>query len=217
MRNIIIVTAMAAVLGAGTAQILADQTNVVQNLSIQLVSYKQGQTVTNRNIVDTSVDQARIGNRQVISELGTATGNSFSQAADLVVVTPMAGGNSSIQVRDGTTVVDVSTYFTYQMVSGSVSHSIANLKTGKSSGVEYSVQEFGLMDAPGLAPLTVHFDVRGVAVESWATGGALGTQNDLTAEVSGSGDDGGNVLILRGTVRVRGYSLEVVPGGSWTT
>ena len=210
------VFAIFTLLAAGALPGLADQTNVVQHLSFQLMGLTQGPTVTNRNSVDTSVDFTRVGNRQVIQALGLATGHAFSRNADLVVVTPLGGGSSSIQVRDAGTTVDVTTYFTYQVLSGSVGNAQANLRTGRASGSNYFVEEFALIDAPGLVPLTLHFDVRGVASETWTTTPNQGTRSEVTAEVTGSGDNGGVVLILQGSVQVQGYSLEVVSGG-WTT
>ena len=36
----------------------------------------------------------------------------------------------------------------------------------------------------------------------------------MSAEVSGAGDSAGNLLILQGTLRVHGQTIEIVPGNT---
>lgn len=203
-------SALVALLIIGTIQSRADQTNVVQTLAIHLGGLAQGPSETNGNIIKTSTTFAGIGTADVIQQLGTSTGNSFSSKASLVIVTPLPSGNSSIQVRDGAASVDVSSFFTYEVKSDFVSSAVANVKTGRSSSTDYSIQRLALIDATGLPALTLHFDVQGVAVDTTAITNT-GTRVELDAGVSGSGDQGGNLRLFEGTFRIYGYSLEVVP------
>src|SRR6267142_2716623 len=100
MKRPLILIAVAILLATATFSSKADQTNLVQNFQIQLFGVKQG---------------------------GTATyGNTYSRAAKLVVVSPLAGGNSSVQVRDGDLNTDVSGFFSHEQTSPAVSGSQSN-------------------------------------------------------------------------------------------
>ena len=199
------ITAIVALLVSGAVELRADQTNLVQNLNIRLTGITQGRTETNGNFVRTSVDFARVGNSDVIKQLGTATGNSFSSKAKLVVVTPLPSGNSAIMIRDGTASVDVTSFFVYEQKGGFVTSSQTNLKSGRGNSTDYSIQRLALVDSS----LTLHFDVQGVAVESTSFSNS-GTQTELDASASGFGDQNGKPLILEGTFQVQGNQLEVV-------
>lgn len=215
MRSILRAAVMALIAALGTSASLADETNVVQTLDFQLNGFQQGASKTNGNVISTRVAGVRVRTRDVINALSSATGVAFSKSASLVVVTPLGGGTSSIQIRDGTTTVDVTTFFSYQAVGGVVSASETNLRTGRAAGDDFSIQAFTLTDSPGYNPLGLHFDLRGLAEQTWTTT-AQGTRTELSAEVTGSGDSNGNTLIFQGLVRVHGYSLEILSGG-WTT
>ena len=190
---------------------MADQTNLVQTLSVQLAGIKQGGASTAGNIVIKNVDTVRVGTDAVISALGAASGNTFSRNARLVVVTPLPGGFSSVQVRDGTVSVDVTGLFNHEQLSGSVGVSLANTRTGRSTSTDYSIQQFVLRDADGFAPLALHFNVQGIAADNSAASSNSGSASELSASVAGAGDRDGNVLILQGSITVKGHALEVVP------
>jgi len=200
----------AALAMATTVSAWADQTNLVQELSIQLNGIKQGPTTTVRNQVITSLDSARVTTRQVVEALGTATGNTFSQSARLLVVTPLAGGYSSVVIRDGGNSVDVSSFFTHTQQGGEVTSSVLNLRSNRGVTNAYGIQRFALADSPWLGAVGMHFDVSGIAVDT-STTDASAPGSETNADVVGSGDRGGTTLILQGTIRIRGHALEVVP------
>lgn len=206
-----IVAASIALFGAFLCR--ADQTNLVQNLSLRLGGIEQGSTQTNRNIVRTSADPVRVGTSEVIQQLGTTTGHSFSDQAILVLVTPLPGGIPAIVIRDGTSAVDVSSFFVYEIKTGFVSSSQSNLRSGRSSSTDFSVQRLALVDSANYPALTLHFDVQGIAVDTTTTGPNAAPRVELDASVSGWGDQSGKLLLLEGTFRVQGYSLEVVTSG----
>jgi hypothetical protein len=191
----------------------ADHTNLVQTLHLQLLGLKQGATTTAGNLTSTSVDAVPVGSRHVIKALGVATGNSFTTDARLMLITPLNGGNSSVEVRDGDAKVDVSGFFYQVLVSASVSSSTSNSRSGRSSGNDYSIQEFVMQDNPDYPPVSLHFSVRGVTVVSSSSSPVAGSSSELSASVSGSGDRDGELLILQGGVDVKGRALEVVPDG----
>ncbi len=197
----------ATLLAIGAAQAYADQTNLVQNVSIQLFGVRQGRTVTNGNLVSTGVDVVRLDTRRVIQVLGEATGNTFSQMSRLVMVTPLNGDSAIFQVRDGDRKVDVTRYLVYEQLSDSVQSLQLNLRTGRSLGVAYSIQRLALQDDGGVV-LSSHFDVNGFARQVDWNGR---TGDDVSIEVSGVGDREG-LLILQGSIGIFGHQIEVVPG-----
>jgi len=205
-------TAISVLVLWGAVQLKADQTNLVQNLSIRLGGIATGPTETNGNIVTTSLKSVQVSTKDVIQQLGTATANSFSDKATLVVVTPLPSGNSAIVIRDGSTSVDVSVFFVYEQKSDFVSSSHANLKNSHSTSKDYSIQRLALTDSSPNPALTLHFDVQGIGVETTVTA-ATGSHTELDAGVAGSGDENGKPLILEGSFRVYGHLLEVVPTG----
>jgi len=211
MQKTVKVTVLAALLAFTTAQIKADQTNLVQEFNIQLTGVSQGATSTTRNVTVTQVNAARVDTRDVINALGAATGNSFSRAAKLLVITALPQGWVSVVVQDGTTRVDVSWFFLLEQESGQVSSSTVNLRTGRGSSTSYGIERFALSDAGGYPGLSVHFDVQGIATDQTNTENAPSRQ--VTADVAGAGDRAGNLVILQGTIRIHGFSLEVVADG----
>jgi len=193
----------------GVAQAIADQTNLVQTLNIQFVGIGQGGAVTNKNTVTTSVETFTLGTQQVINALAVATGNTFSSNAKLVLVTTVGGGGTWFQIRDGNSQADVSSFFTYDQ-SSSVGSSQTNLKTGRSTSTEYSIQQLALVDSPYNTPLTLHFDVTGEATDSTtAPANAMPTTGTII-RARGAGDIGGSLLILRGPIGIEGSTYEPV-------
>lgn len=206
MKSFKAVVLAGALLGLGAATGRADHTNVVQTMNIQLLALKQGATTRSGIFVFTAVDTTQVNTRRVIEELGVATLNSFSSTSKLVVVTPVGGGDSSVQVRDGSNPpVDVTSFFTHQESDG-VATSLLNTRTGRSASTSFNIHRFTLQD--GMAPLNLHFDVNGIgSTDSTSTLPGVG---DLNVDVTGSGDRNGNLLILQGSIGVRGRTLEVV-------
>jgi hypothetical protein len=199
----------AVFLGLAAFQAQADHTNLVQNVNIRLLGITQGGTRTNGVFVTTTVSTVRVGTGAVIGALGAATGNSFSDQAQLVAVTILPDGPAYIQVRDGSNDVDVTGFFSHESLSDSVSTSVLNTGTGRSAETDYSIQRFTLHDVP-----TLSFDVQGIATERLSN--AATPRSDLSADVVGSGNSNGQLLILQGSINVRGGTLEVVtdPGDS---
>jgi hypothetical protein len=192
-------------------QTYADQTNLVQNISIQLNGIKQGRSVTNGDVVSKSVDFVRVGTRQVIQALATATGNTFSTRANLVLVTPQDGGASSVEVRDGDTKVDVTSFLILQPLSDSLQSIRSNWRIRGAVESDYNIEQVALVD--GYAPVGLHFNVNGIGTQTSTTGIGNRQINNLTIQASGSGDLGGDLLILQGTVVIFGQTTEVVGGG----
>ena len=189
-------------------QSYGDTTNVVQNLSVQFFGVTQGGTFTNRNLIVTSANNVRVDTRRVIAALGNATANTFSLASRLVVVTPLGGGSPTFQVRDGTKSVDVTSFFTYETLSGTVESSISGFSSGRSFETDYNLQRLALQD--GSSPISLHFDVSGLATTTINGSRAVG---DVTIDAAGAGSNNGNLILLQGGVSIHGQSLEVVPGG----
>jgi hypothetical protein len=208
--NIVKLAALAALISLGVSAARADQTNVVQNIGIQLAGVQRGGPLTSRFLVATGIALANIDTRQVIQAIGAGTANTFSGRAKLVLVTPLGGGYSSIQVRDGNNTVDVSSFFAHDQLSDFVSGSVSNTFTRKNVDLDYSIQRFALAST-GSASLSLQFDVNGFATETSVSG--LSGVSNLDIQVSGSGQLNGNLVILQGSIEVDGSRLEVVAGG----
>ena len=204
---------LAALFTLAVASARADQTNLVQSLNVQLFGFQQGSGTTNGNTITTRTEAVRVSTSDIINALGAATGKSFSSNAQLVVVTALPNGYSSIQVRDGANTILATSFFTHAEVSGSVGSSSRNTRSGKGSATDHSIQRFAMIDGNGYSPLSLHFDVQGITVENSVTTPDLGQRTELSAEVSGAGDSAGALLILHGSVRVQGRTLEVITSG----
>jgi hypothetical protein len=203
---------LTAIMTLAVARSYADQTNLVQNLSIQLLGVAQGRSVTNGSYVMSTANWVSVDTRRVIAALGAATLNTFSPTSRLAVITPLEGGFSSIQVRDGNLQVDVTGFFAQEQLSDTIRSAYFNRRPPRAVTVDYSIQRLTLQDSEGSAPLTLHFDVRGFAVE---TSSNRGPGSELNVNASGAGDRNGNLLILQGSITVRGGTLEVIPGGGY--
>jgi len=108
----------AMVMVAGMIHAKAVTTNLVQKINFSLVFYEQGNTNQNvkKGVLRTTtvaVNTMRMTTRDLIAALGTATTNSFSAKAQLVFVRDAnsLSNAAAVQVRDGTNVVDVSSFF----------------------------------------------------------------------------------------------------------
>jgi hypothetical protein len=187
----------------------ADQTNLVQSLGIRLRGISQGDTKTNKNVVTTGLNMVRVGDAEVIAALAGAMGKTFTSQAQLFMISPLPSGTPSIVIRDGTSSVDVSAFFIYEVKSAVVTSSDSNLRTGRMNTANYSVQHLALIDADG-ATLNLHFDVQGITVETFSSGPNSNPQAQLNSNVSGSGDDAGKTVLFEGSFSLRGYTLEVV-------
>jgi hypothetical protein len=193
----------------GSFQTFADQTNLVQDLRIQLYGVSQGGTTTNGNFVTTAANWVTLDTRHILAALGATTSNSFSRASRLVLVTPQDGSAQAVQVRDGSTTVDVTAFFAVnQAVAGPVVSSFLDTRRGRSFGAQYSLQHFALQDVQDGASVSLHFDVSGFGVQNLMTRGSY-----LNVNVSGTGDSSGTSLIIEGSISLNGGTLEVVAGG----
>jgi hypothetical protein len=212
--NRIKLTAVAVLIAMAALRANADTTNLVQDVSIQLTGFRQGATRTNATSIVTSADTTRVGTVGVIAALGASTGNSFSTNAHLVSVTPLAGGDSSVQVRDGGNTVDVTAFFSHQQFGDTLMTSFTTLSTGRTSEADFSVQRFALLDASGFPALTLHFDVQGITeAADTAVNGVSSPGSNVTANVVGTGDRNGRFMIVEGLITFRGHTTEVVPDG----
>jgi hypothetical protein len=206
-------TAIAALFTLAALRTNADTTNLVQNINIQLSAFRQGGTQTSGSYVTRGVDTSRIGTGAVIAALGAATGNSFSTSAQLVSVTPLPDGFSSIVIRDGANSVDVTAFFAHEQFGDTLHTGISNSRTGRSSVSDFSVQRFALHDVGGFMPLTLHFDVQGIAEDNDSSNGGVSSPgSNLQGNLVGTGDRNGVFLILQGAISVHGHDTEVVPG-----
>lgn len=200
-------------LATAITQTHADQTNFVQTLHVRLQAMTQGGTTTNRNVVVTSVDTDRLDTREIIGGIGAVIGSSFSPSSRLVLVTPLGGGSPGIEIRDADSKVDVTGFFLFEQIGDSVTRSVQHLRTGATAQTTFSIQRLALQDFPGYPSLALHFDIRGLGVDTASSRAEDGLRLDLRADVSGTGDRDGSSIVLHGTINTSGGTIEVVSDG----
>jgi len=202
---------LAAFAFACALSVQAQETNLVQNLNIQLFGFSQGNVSTFRGTTVSNFNLVQINTRQIIQALAVSTMNSFSSTSKLVLVTPVDGSASpSVQVRDGANdPVDVTGFFVIEALSGSVDGGVFNTRAQRGTGVSYKITRFVLQDNDG-TPISMHFDVDGVTtINSSTPPDGVPLSPTINANVSGSGDRDGNLVILQGSIDVIGHTLEV--------
>jgi hypothetical protein len=204
---------LAAALQSASAQVTNTYEALVLNFNLNAVS--QGPTTTTSAGAQTSVSVSRVTSRDIIKVLGTATGNTFSARARLVVLTPTNNlENWIVQVQDGTTSVDVTAFIGHQPGPDSVGSAFVR-RSGDAGSTEYSIDGFTLQDAPGFPALTEHFSVSGFTATSASgvvnrRGQVVGQIDTIDADVSGTGDLNGSVFIIEGTVDAEGIGTQTI-------
>ncbi len=196
----------------------AAQTNAVQTINLELTLLTQGSYKTNSpatNDITATVTKTTIATKDVIGWLGDATTNSFSSKAKLVRVTHFNAetNQTTIEIRDGTNVVDVSAFFSNTVSSDKVDESILNTETGLRTGKTFENLRLQLTNAPPYN-LVAHFNVFGAAKVSYVsvtTGKTVLVADEITANTlagRGAGPDGTEGLIV-GSLVVAGTTREV--------
>jgi hypothetical protein len=157
-------------LTASAAAPTALPTNFIQNISLQFFVVVPGKTAANG--LSGTVSNLTISTKEAILAIGLATTNSFSAKAQLlgvaplyyytnVVVTTNKGkaitnnyvygfpGNPAFQVRDGTKIVDVSRFITFNTLSSNtfLSSFTMNRQGGYPSYKTYSIQSIAISSA----------------------------------------------------------------------
>jgi hypothetical protein len=213
---------MAAALQTAPAQTTNIDEALVLNFNLNAVS--QGPTTTTSAGVVSDVRVTRITSRDIIVVLGTATGNTFSKKARLVVLTPTNELEDwTVQIQDGANDVDVTGFVVHHPGPASVGSAWVQQRTGATGGTEYSIDGFGLQDQPGFPALSEHFNVSGFTATASRgvvnrRGQVTGQVDSVDADVSGTGDSNGQLQIIEGTVDADGIGTQpVVTGGGIST
>ena len=214
--KILKLTYLIALAFLGTSALEAAQTNLVQTLNVDLASFSQGPVVTNGNIINSTLYTSRISNRDIIQALGTATTNSFSPHAALLVIKPLPDGDLNVVIRDGTNSLEVTRFFAHDRADTTAVRGRVNTVTGIASGSEYSLHSLSLKDAVGAPPLTIHFEVSGLTRATFVSllndsGKSLGTAYEYSAVMSGTGDVNGKDSLFEGGISGKGRKIEIVP------
>lgn len=206
---------LTAILFAGLVPIRAATTNSVQNIEFELTFFTQGPTNhPSTNITMVTIDKFRVTTRDVIAALGLATSNDFSRSARLVSVRDATSTNSSrtIEVRDGTNVVDVTGYFNITADETNVLsvHSLRfNSVTGVGTGMSDGIFHLALTNAS----LTTSLDLGGFAtttVTGIKSGNSILSVDEVSAAVAGSGTGTNGVpAVVNGLIEIEGRMVKV--------
>lgn len=218
MKKLSTLTVIAALAVAGTAQLKAAQTNLVQTIGITVTAYTEGDTVTNGTVVSTPVIKTKKATKDIILLLGDAMSVTFSAKAKLLLVTPLPDGDSTVVVQDGTNRTDVSGFFNTDEVGSGVTSSQVNTLTGIQKATEYRIFEFALRNNGGQT-VSAHFAVAGLAtIKSSSLGKAgavIGKSHAVSAALAGTGDfkDGlvTKEMVVQVSLVTAGNTLEIVP------
>ena len=206
---------LVTILIVGLAQIQAATTNSVQNIIFELTFFVQGPTNhPTAHITTVTINKFRVTTKDVIAALGQATTNSFSARARLVSVRDATSTNSSkkIEVRDGSNVVDVTSYFNITTTETNILsvHSLVfDSATGIGSGVTDGIFHLTLTNAN----LTASLDLDGFATITHTgikSGNASLGVDEIDAVVAGSGMGSNGVpAVVNGLVGIKGRVLKV--------
>ena len=206
---------LVTILVAGMTQSHAATTNSVQNINFELTFFTQGPT--NHPKADTTkitIDKFRVTTKTIIAALGVATSNSFSASARLVSVRDATSTNSTrtIEVRDGSNVVDVTSYF-------NITTAETNLLSVHS--LQYSaVTGIGTAETDGIfhlsltnANLAASLDLGGFATTASAgikSGHVILSVDEINAAVAGAGTGSNGVpAVVNGLIKITGRTLKV--------
>jgi hypothetical protein len=145
----------------------AAQTNAVQSINLALNLITQGPFHTNSpttNHITSTVVTNTIVTKDVIAWLGSATSNHFSTTARLVRVKHFNADTNitSIEIRDGTNVVDVTEFFANSSSSDTLEKGVLNTVTGARTGQLFEDLHLVLTNTPPFN-LVPHFNVFGFA------------------------------------------------------
>jgi hypothetical protein len=207
---------LAAALQTASAQEPVTNTYEALVLNLNLNAVSQGPTRTSSAGSTTGVNVSSVSSRDVIQVLGAATGNTFSRQARLVVLVPTNDLDTTwiVQIQDGTKSVDVTGFIGHQEGPYSVGSAFVQSRTGSAGGTEYSVDGFTLQDQAGFPALTEHFNVAGfTATTSSGIVGRRGVVRQIdaiNADVSGTGDSSGQILIIEGSVNANGIGTQQI-------
>jgi hypothetical protein len=206
---------LVAILIAGVAPVHAATTNSVQNIIFELTFFAQGPTNhPTANTTTVAIDKFRVTTKDVIAALGQATSNNFSASARLVSVRDATSTNSqrTIEVRDGTNVVDVTSYFkitTAETNILSVHSLLFNSTTGIGSGLTDGIFHLTLTNAN----LTAGLDLGGFAATAHTgikAGNVVLGVDETDAAVAGYGmGSNGIPAVVNGLVEIKGRVLKV--------
>ncbi|MGH7951809.1 MAG: hypothetical protein ACREFE_07820 [Limisphaerales bacterium] len=196
------------VAGAASAQTTnAVSANVVQNVNFKLTFYEQAGLNQQRGntLVDTVVKR-KFTTQELIQALGNATDNNFSRSAKLVAV--FGSNSSTVEVRDKSNVVDVSSYFVGLYNTGTnILSNVKTVQSGKESGQEFWLAHLMVTnDADALS-----LDLRGFGITKISTvnyKGASYMVGQLSENLSGSGVYNGTNALVTGTVTITGHKFE---------
>ena len=214
MKKIILLTTIGAMVTFGAARLSAQSTNtnvvttitnVVQTVNISLSGFEQ----TSGGVGTSPV---RITTRDILRDLQTATGTTFSSRARLTAVTPLGGGTTAFVVQDPSNTngasTDVSGLLTASTVGTPVTRARTNPRNGRVTGTAWSIESFNYGSSDTNAPTGITLtDVQGFTTTQLANGA-------FNAQVAGTGVHNGDPIVVRGTINGSAGKFQEAPAPS---
>ena len=187
MKNTVRLAMIGVMMAAGITSLHA-QSNIVRNLNIALSANVQTSEGTSQLM--------RIGNKEILTAIGTDQG-AISTKAKLLVSTPIEGEGFAIIARTkGADDIDVTGFFSQTQIGTSV------VSTKGNSSSETSIQEFTFHSS------TLNFDVQGYTTSKTVNIKNGGTSSTENASVAGTGDVSGNPGVFKGTLIMTAPKVE---------
>jgi hypothetical protein len=204
MKNIIILMTIGAMVTFGAAKasaqstndtnVVTTTTNVVQTVTFALTGFEQ---TGGSNSSGTS--PVHIATRDIMKDLETATGTTFSPRAKLTAVTPLGGGQTAFIVQDPSNTNSAQTDVSSILGAATVGTPVAKARTnarGRVTGTQYSITTFnyGSTDTNGAPTGAITLsDVQGFTTTQLANGA-------FNAQVHGTGTHNGNPIVVKGNI-----------------
>jgi hypothetical protein len=195
---------------AGTARMQAASTNVVQYINCALTLLEQGPNkYPHAGLTIMATSKVKLITKDIIAVLGTATGNHFTPHARLLrVININNTSNTTIEVRDGTNRVDVTSLISITHSSTAVNVGATNSRTGIDN---FATTDILRLNVSGTDPFSLRLS--GLCTTrhtSISNGNTMFGVSELRGDLTGTGTDSWNVpAIVCGNVNIFGHIKEV--------
>jgi len=169
-------------------------TNVVQTVTFSLTGFEQSGGSNSA-----AVSSVRIATKDILKDLETATGITFSPKAKLTAVTPLGGGGTTaFIVQDPSNTNSAQTDVTSILSATTVGTPVIKAKTnskGKVTGTAYSIELFnyGATDTNGASTSITLTGLQGFTTTQLGNGA-------FTSTVNGPGTKNGNAIVVKGNI-----------------
>jgi hypothetical protein len=182
--------------------VLRGHTEVTNTLSFALTLYRQGEIVTNNNVVTAQTETLRLSNKQVLGVLAVATSQNFPTGSSLAVVMTNPP-NVFVVSKDKHVVADVSSFFSLSFDTNMVVKPKQTVTTAAETRTEYSLATLTFDDNAGNSFSLSGFATKQLRIAA-VKNGEQKEADSILLECSGTGAAGGRFCVVKGKVKLSG-------------